>query len=167
MWDWRDVKKYFFLVSYALGEATGVWSSRASCKNSHSADLRYIATRLLTSPSSSVKLPMACLHFSLSSSNLSCKHCISYNRKHSKNHSKTFFNWRSIKDCSLCKTERGLVQELRILWFSCMKKRGHKLMHAYKGPLSHKDCLFNSRNVNIRQQKEATLPVSSTYRDVT
>ena len=37
------------------------------------------------------------------------------------------------------------------------KKRGHKLMHAYKGALSHKDGLFNSRNVNIKQQKDATL----------
>ena len=144
-----------------------MWGSRASCKKSHSADFRYFATRLLTSPSSSVKLLIACLHFSPSSSNFSCKHSISYNRKHSKNHSKIFLNWRSIKDCSLCKTERGLVQELRILWFSCMKKRDHKLMHAYKGALSHKHGLFNSRNVKIKQQKNETLPVCSTYRDVT
>ena len=40
-------------------------------------------------------------------------------------------------------------------------------MHAYKGALSHKDGLFNSRNVNIKQQKDATLTVCSIYRDVT
>ena len=47
------------------------------------------------------------------------------------------------------------------------KKRGNKLMHAYKGALSHKDGLFNSRNLNIKQQKDATLTVCSVYRDVT
>jgi len=48
-----------------------------------------------------------------------------------------------------------------------MEKRGHKLMHANKEALSHKYGFYNGRNVYTKQQKYATLPVCSTYRDVT